>query len=179
MASLQQLLFWVFSVAMLAAGMLAITRSNLVNAAMLLIQVFLCMGGIFLLLHAFFLATVQVLVYAGAVVVLFLFVIMLLSPADEPRAVFGLPGIGALVTFALLAGAGAAAAIAAGHDAPQAAVEGAALAGTTPIAGGGLTDIMRALFTRYLLAFELTALILLVAMVGVVVLSKRESAERS
>ncbi|MEN9580871.1 MAG: hypothetical protein RJA70_3880 [Pseudomonadota bacterium] len=169
MVPLQQILFWVFSLVMLTTAVLAITRKNLVNSAMLVIQVFLCMGGIFLLLQAFFLAVVQVLVYAGAVVVLFLFVIMLLSPEDEKSAISNGAVLRALIVFPLLLGALAAAALAAEPSAslPQ------ALAATS--SGGGLVEVMRSLFSRHILAFELTALILLSAMVGVVVLSKQEA----
>jgi NADH-quinone oxidoreductase subunit J len=181
MASLQQLFFWLFSAIMLTTGALALTRSNLVNAAMLLIQVFLCMGGIFLLLHAFFLAVVQVLVYAGAVVVLFLFVIMLLSPKDEPAGFRGLAMLGGLVTFFLLSGVAIAAALgvptlpAATTDAAAASVAAGAIEGAQAVPASGLSEVMLGLFSRYLLPFELTAVLLLAAMVGVVVLSKKDA----
>lgn len=172
MASLQQILFWVFSLVMLTTAVLAITRKNLVNAAMLVIQVFLCMGGIFLLLHAFFLAVIQVLVYAGAVVVLFLFVIMLLSPEDETSGIQTWPAIGALILFPLLLGALATAALAIEPVSAMGEAVGRSIGASE---GGGLTEVMRALFSKHLLAFELTALILLSAMVGVVVLSKQDA----
>ncbi|HEX2731044.1 MAG TPA: NADH-quinone oxidoreductase subunit J [Polyangiaceae bacterium] len=173
MAEFQQILFWVFSIAMLTAGALMITRDNLVNSAMLLIQVFLCMAGIFLLLHAFFLAIIQVLVYAGAVVVLFLFVIMLLRPEDAKTSAFSpLANAGAIGTFAALCGV-AMYTVSGTPAAPS--VASGALAQAEP-AAAGLREVVQPVFGQYVLAFELTALILLAAMVGVVVMSKRDAA---
>src|SRR5690606_1943798 len=96
-------LFWVFSALMLCAGALAITRKHLVNSAMFLIQVILCMAGLFLMLDAQFLALIQVLVYAGSVVILFLFVIMLLDDQKEPKPATTGGIVAAGITFATLA----------------------------------------------------------------------------
>ena len=97
-------LFWFFSIAMLLCGVGVIASRNPVNSAMFLVVLFFFMAGLFVLLEAFFLAAIQVLVYAGAVMVLFLFVIMLLDiKAAERRrfrvlAVLGGCGVaGALV----------------------------------------------------------------------------------
>src|ERR1019366_9403548 len=73
------ILFWLFSIAMLLCGLGVITNRNPVNSAVFLVLLFVCMAGLFVLLEAFFLAVIQILVYAGAVMVLFLFVIMLLD----------------------------------------------------------------------------------------------------
>jgi NADH-quinone oxidoreductase subunit J len=171
MIDLQQILFWIFSISMLVAGALVITRDNLVNSAMLLIQVFLCMAGLFLLLHAFFLAIIQVLVYAGAVVVLFLFVIMLLRPEDAKSGGFSsLANAGAIVTFLSLCGVA--------MYASRKAVNPVLPAGELP-AAGGLRDVVQPVFSQYLLPFELTSLILLAAMVGVVVMSKLDAANKA
>jgi NADH-quinone oxidoreductase subunit J len=173
MIELQQILFWVFSVAMLVCAALVITRDNLVNSAMLLIQVFLCMAGLFLLLQAFFLAIIQVLVYAGAVVVLFLFVIMLLRPEDAKASAFSAKAnAGAIVAFLALCGV------------TLYTASGTPAGGVLPTQGeaapvqGGLRDIVQPVFSQYLLPFELTALILLAAMIGVVVLSKLDAANK-
>jgi NADH-quinone oxidoreductase subunit J len=161
--SVESVLFWVFSAVMLLSATLAITRKDTVNAAMMLIQTFLCIGGIFLLLNAFYLAVIQVLVYAGAVVVLFLFVIMLLNPLEAGLRAGPLQLFGVGLTFTALLG-----------------VFAMALAGNASSGGAladkpaqGLPEIMHMLFSRYLLPFELVALILLVAMVGVVVLARK------
>lgn len=163
--TLHTLLFWIFSVGLLACGLLVITRHNAINSAMFLIQLFLCTAGLFLLLEAYFLAVVQVLVYAGAVVVLFLFVLMLLrvDPEHEqayPRiAVFGATSLAVVLglEFYILL------------RKPIAVP-----AEATEAMQGGLRDVMQPLFTRYLLPFELVALIIIAAMVGVVLLSKRD-----
>ena len=88
-------LFWFFSIALLACGVLVIASRNPVTSAMFLVALFVFMAGLFVLLGAFFLAVIQILVYAGAVMVLFLFVIMLLDIKERQRQhfkVFGLIG---------------------------------------------------------------------------------------
>jgi NADH-quinone oxidoreductase subunit J len=162
---LQTLLFWIFSIGLLGCGALVITRHNAIHSAMFLIQLFLCTAGLFLLLEAFLLAVVQMLVYAGAVMVLFLFVIMLLrvDPAQEktyPRiAVFGATALAVVLglEFYILL-----------RKPVTLPTEAAA------VMQGGLRDVLQPLFTNYLLPFELTALIVLVAMIGVVMLSKKD-----
>jgi NADH-quinone oxidoreductase subunit J len=156
----QDLLFWFFSAAMLLSGVLVIANRNPVNSAMFLILLFINMAGLFLLLEAFFLAIVQVLVYAGAVMVLFLFVIMLLDLKASPPRPFGkmAAGLAAAVGLALVAEI-------------WVVLQGPPASSGTPLQGG-LKEVVKQLFTRYLLPFEVTALILLVAMLGVVLLSR-------
>jgi len=117
------------------------------------------------LLQAFFLAAVQVLVYAGAVIVLFLFVIMLLDVKEEQRrkirkfnVITGVLAVGAIlgVFIKVILSSGLTSPV------PAATVEG----GTFPLG--------KLLFTQYLLPFEIISVLLLVAMVGVVLLSKRD-----
>src|SRR5213594_1017398 len=86
--AIPDILFYVFAFLTLACGVLVVANPfsrNPVTSAMFLVLTIVSMAGLFVLLHAFFLAAVQVLVYAGAVVVLFLFVIMLLDPKEEHR----------------------------------------------------------------------------------------------
>ncbi len=164
--TVHDILFWFFSIAMLGCGVLVITNRNPVNSAMFLVLLFGFMAGLFVLLEAFFLAAIQVLVYAGAVMVLFLFVIMLLdikaSAARKYRLLAVVGGVmvaGAFVwelTMVLRA-----------PVAPLAASGGAFSA--------GLHDVVGPLFVKYMLPFELTALLLLSAMVGVVLLSRKET----
>src|SRR5882757_1812231 len=82
---LPEILFYVFAALTLLCGVLVVTQRNPVNSAMFLVLTIISMAGLFLLLHAFFLAAVQILVYAGAVIVLFIFVIMLLDLKEEQR----------------------------------------------------------------------------------------------
>jgi NADH-quinone oxidoreductase subunit J len=121
------------------------------------------MSGLFLLLHAFFLAAVQILVYAGAVMVLFLFVIMLLDLKEEQRRkiklfglVAGLASVGLVASIFIKALASA-----------KPGVESPKLEGDTYALG-------KLLFTQYTLPFEIVSVLLLVAMIGVILLSKKK-----
>ncbi len=165
---MQDLLFYIFAFLTLACGVLVVANPfsrNPVTSAMFLVLTIISMAGLFVLLHAFFLAAVQVLVYAGAVMVLFLFVIMLLDLKEEERRkvkklglVAGLISIGAIVGIfvkSLLA-------TQPGQNLQAPTVEGA----TIPLG--------KMLFTSYLLPFEIVSLLLLVAMVGVILLSKKD-----
>jgi len=163
--NVHDILFWFFSIAMLLCGALVILNRNPVTSAMFLILLFFFMAGLFVLLEAFFLAVIQVLVYAGAVMVLFLFVIMLLNiKASEQRR---------FRWFALAGGL----AVAGAFVWELALLLREPVDSLTTGAGefqGGLQDVVRPLFAKYMLPFEVTALLLLVAMVGVVLLSKKD-----
>lgn len=165
MEDFNRILFWVFSALMLGSGALAITRAHLVNAAMFFIQVILCMAGLFLLLDAQFLALIQVLVYAGSVVVLFLFVIMLLDQQAEPKRFTPGSMLAGGITFVTLAAL--LVTIVLQH---QESHQDDVLAASKTVS---LQDVIRTIFTHYLLPFEMTALVLLTAMVGIVVLSRK------
>ena len=161
---MQPILFCTLSFAIFFFALLVITSRNPVNAAIFLILVFFFISALFVLLHAFFLAAVQILVYAGAIMVLFLFVIMLLNiPQEMKRKFYWLnTALSVLVFFALIAEF---IALICFHShfkyhPPQ-------LIGTTEAIG-------RLLFTKYLLPFEVTSLTLLVAMIGVIILSKQK-----
>src|SRR2546425_1661979 len=95
--SIHDTLFWFFSTAMLLCGFLVIANRNPVTSAMFLVLLFIFMAGLFVLLEAFFIAAIQVLVYAGAIMVLFVFVIMLLDiKASERRRFAFLGAIGGI-----------------------------------------------------------------------------------
>ena len=119
-----------------------------------------------MLLHAFFLAAVQVLVYAGAVMVLFLFVIMLLDLKEEQRRKFKafsvLPDLIAVVAIGVI------------FSARLMARLTAAGATVRPPWKARRSPLGKLLFTQYLLPFEIVSVLLLVAMVGVILLSKKE-----
>src|SRR5580658_5085087 len=108
MPAVPDILFYLFSALALICGALVILGRSPVNRAMFLVLSIICLAGLFVLLHAFFLAAVQVLVYAGAVIVLFLFVIMLLDLKEEQRRkikkvaiVAGLLSVGTIVAIFL------------------------------------------------------------------------------
>ncbi len=163
----QDILFYVFAFLTLVFGFLVVANPfsrNPVTSAMFLVLTIAALAGLFVLLHAFFLAAVQVLVYAGAVMVLFLFVIMLLDLKAEERRKVKMVGV---VAGCVAVGAILALFLKSLGSTPLEAASAPALEGST-IPLGTL------LFTRYLLPFEIVSVLLLVAMVGVVLLSKKD-----
>ncbi len=160
----EQILFWVFAIPLVATAAGVVLSRNPVYAAMNLVAAFFFLAGIYVLLAAHLIAFMQILVYAGAVMVLFLFVIMLLSIGDEHlfkeqhRAMQVVGALGAVMLVAVLA-----AAIGASAGGPGAPL--AADFGTVKAVG-------KVLYTEFLLPFEVTSLLLLVAIVGAVVVAK-------
>jgi NADH-quinone oxidoreductase subunit J len=161
----EKVLFFVFAVPLVATAIGVLLSRNPVYAAMNLVAAFFFMAGIYVLLTAHLIAFMQVLVYAGAVMVLFLFVIMLLSLGDEhlvpepsKRAMQWVGVAGAVALASVIA---VAISRVGGGDA--AAVDGAF---------GTVKAVGRVLFTEFLLPFEATSLLLLVAIVGAVVVAK-------
>lgn len=157
--------FYAFALLTLLCGVLVITNRNPVTSAMFLVLTIVSMAGLFVLLRAFFLAAVQILVYAGAVMVLFLFVIMLLDLKEETRrkikkvrALTGLLAIIAVMGIVL--------------NVIWTATPGTGLQPATLI--GATAPLGRLLFTDFLLPFEILSLLLLVAMIGVILLSKKD-----
>jgi NADH-quinone oxidoreductase subunit J len=145
-----------------ALGMLLNVR-NTVAAALSLVGTMVSLGAIYVLLDAYLIGVLQILVYAGAIVVLFLFVIMLLNLQEEPRS-FAPP---AGVAVAAVTGVGLSAAIGLG-------VASAPLRSEEVVEGfGAVMPLAERLFTAYLLPFELTSVLLLVAIVGAVVMGKK------
>lgn len=162
------ILFYVLAALTLIFGALVVANPfsrNPITSAMFLVLTIISMAGLFVLLHAFFLAAVQVLVYAGAVMVLFLFVIMLLDLKEEERRKIKLTG---LVAGVVSVGA----IIAIFVRSLLATNPGKEL--TTPTAIGDTATLGKMLFTKYLLPFEIVSILLLVAMVGVILLSKKD-----
>jgi len=151
-----------------ASAALAVTRRNPVHSMLWVLALFLHVAGIFLLVGAEFLAAVQVIVYAGAILVFYLFFLMLVDvPQEAAAARFG-------AHWPLCAAAGFAfAALAWYAHEPGLATRVAAIpAGAPP---GSLSAVGRALFTRFALPFEFVSLILLAAILGAVVLARRRS----
>ena len=165
---MQDLFFYIFAALTLLFGFLVVANPfsrNPVTSAMFLVLTIISMAGLFVLLHAFFLAAVQVLVYAGAVMVLFLFVIMMLDiRASERRHFKFLGAVGGIAVAGLL--------VWELGIILRKPVE-SAVTGKTELTGG-LQQVLKPLFTNYMLPFEVTALLLLVSMVGVVLLSKKD-----
>ena len=162
---IEALLFTAFAVTAVTFALGVVFRRNAVHCALHLVGVLLALSGMFVLLNAQFIAAVQILVYAGAIMVLVVFVIMLLNVEEEERrrtrlaylvpvAVFFAAVLIAEVMFVLYA-------------VPiQAARDNTSNVGLTASIGAGL-------FTTYLLPFEVTSILLLMAIVGAMTLARR------
>jgi NADH-quinone oxidoreductase subunit J len=164
MTGFHQFQFWLFALLAVASAMLFVTRRAPVPAALWLVNVMFALSGLYVMLDAPFVGAVQVLVYAGAIMVVFLFVVMLLDlgqvDRSEPR------GLGARVGAGILGLALLANLLAILRD-PLPAAPLAAHADNI------VTPVAASLFTEYLVAFELTSVVLLVAVIGAVLLAKR------
>ena len=159
-------LFYLFAALTLLCGLLVIVNPfsrNPVTSAMFLVLTIISMSGLFVLLHAFFLAAVQIIVYAGAVLVLFVFVIMLLDLKEEQRRKIKLFG----VVAGIIAVGGIISAFVKSMASLKPSVENPKLQGDTAALG-------HLLFTSYTLPFEIVSVLLLVAMIGVILLSKKK-----
>ena len=166
-------LFYLFSLTtLLAAGTVILTR-NPINAAMLLILTFVGTGALFVLLGAYFLAAVQLAVYAGAVIVLFLFIIMLLDVDAARSRKLHYPGLIAGIGVGVLLVAGALVLFKRGEHFTLATLRESVLVGASTKSYGV------ELFTTYMLPVQMAGVLLLIAMLGVIHVSKRtkESAE--
>jgi NADH-quinone oxidoreductase subunit J len=164
----QPIVFYTLALITVISAILVVSRRNAVHSAIFLILTFFCVAGLYILLHAEFLAAVQVLVYAGGIMVLFVFVIMLVNveeaaavKATHRQATFGI-GI-ALLMFIFLA---------------VVVYKGVFREfGKLPDVGatlGHTEGVGWRLFLDYLLPFEILSMLLLIAMVGAIVLSKKD-----
>jgi NADH-quinone oxidoreductase subunit J len=157
-------LFYIFAALALICGVMILVSRNPVNSAMFLVLTIASLAGLFVLLEAFFLAAIQILVYAGAVMVLFLFVIMLLDlKAEERRKINLLAIIGAVISVGAIAVIFFKCLAATSLSATRA-----------PEFQAGTMELGKLLFSQYLLPFEIISVLLLVAMVGVILLSKKD-----
>jgi NADH-quinone oxidoreductase subunit J len=173
---LQAILFYIFAAAAVGSGVMVVAARNPVHSVLFLILAFFNTAGLFILIGAEFLAMILVIVYVGAVAVLFLFVVMMLDiDFSQLRDGFVryLP-IGALVGLLLLAEL-VLVSVSWAVTPPGTVVGAAAPAGAAALNNTrALGDI---LYTRYLFAFQTAGLILLVAMIGAIVLTLRHRAD--
>ncbi len=161
------LLFWFFAILMLVFGVSVVVNRNPVASALSLVVSFLGLAALFVSLDAFFIGIIQVLVYAGAVMVLFLFIIMLLDLKAEQRRKMNFVALagGALVTAAFVVQLlGVLKRFPLGDQPFPALAQG-----TNDVREVGMT-----LFSTHNLPFQVVGVLILVATVGVVILSKRE-----
>ena len=167
---INQLIFLYFAAVIIVSAVLMVTRRNPIHSVMFMLLLFFHIAGVFVLLNAEFLAAVQLIVYAGAILILDLFVVMLLSVDRETQAARAnrfwpwLAGFGIVIAgeIALLV-----------------------LRGTFPAdhgqavknAGAGVKELGVELYTNYLVPFEIASVILLVGLVGAVMLAKKKVKE--
>jgi NADH-quinone oxidoreductase subunit J len=168
---MEALLFYGFAAIMVVSSLLMVLGKNPVHSALFLVLTFFCLAGVYLLLNAQFIAAVQVIVYAGAIMVLFLFVIMLLNLEQEVSSQSGhlLQKVSAVVLSLLLAvslGSVMTSQVFTGQKGAY-SIERVNAVGNSEVIG-------RLLFTDFLLPFEITSVLLLAAMVGAVILAKKK-----
>jgi NADH-quinone oxidoreductase subunit J len=158
--------FWLFSALAVLSALAFVTRRNPVAAALWLINVMFALAALYVMLGAHFLGAIQVLVYAGAIMVVFIFVVMLLNLGRdevevERRSV--ITAIGSLVVGVALAGQ------------LLWTISRAPLPAALPapaVDSHAVVPVATSIFTEHLIAFEVTSILLLVAVVGAVVLAK-------
>jgi NADH-quinone oxidoreductase subunit J len=160
-------LFWILSVLMLASAVCVAVFRNPVNSAMSLVVSFLALAGLFITLDAFFIGIIQILVYAGAVMVLFLFIIMLLDLKSEARRKLNIAALGGglavLGGFVVLI-----AQVIKSLPASTETFPALARTGYSDVYDVGMT-----LFSTFNLPFQVIGVLLLVSTIGVVILSRR------
>ena len=164
MSGFYQFQFYLFSLLAIASALLFVTRRSPVPAALWLVNTMFALSGLYVMLDAPFVGIIQILVYAGAIMVVFVFVVMLLNlgraDVTDFRKLGARTGAG-FIGLALLA---------------NLLVVLRARIREVPLADTGdnvVTPVASALFSDYLVAFELTSVVLLVAIVGAVLLSKK------
>ena len=161
------ILFWVISAVMLASAVCVVAFRNPVNSAMSLVVSFLALAALFVTLDAYFIGIIQILVYAGAVMVLFLFIIMLLDLKAEARRSLNIAalagGLAVLGGFVVLV-----VQVVKSLPAAQQSFPALVRTGHSDVADVGMT-----LFSGYNLHFQVIGVLLLVSTVGVVILSRR------
>ena len=162
-----QTAFYYLAAASIASAVLAISRRNPIHSMLWVLSLFLHVAGIFLLMGAEFLAAVQVIVYAGAILIFYLFFMMLLDLPSEAAA----PRFSAHWPLSVVAGGAFATMIWYARDIPAALVPAAAGGPSS----GNLATVGTALFTEFALPFEIVSLVLLAAIVGAVVMAKRKT----
>lgn len=160
--------FYIFGALTVFGAVMTISRRNPVTAALWLVFTLFCTGGVYLSLHATFMAAIQVLVYAGAIMVLFMFVVMSVGNTEHQEfgllrglssKIVGLVGIG-LLGWRLIA-------VLMASKPPKAAMVSDAY--------GSVGSMGKVLFSDYLFPFEAISVLLLIAIVGAVIVSRRSS----
>lgn len=167
---METIIFFILSLIAVGAAANILVQKHPINGALSLILTFIALAGIYIQMHAEFIAVMQIVVYTGAIMVLFVFVILLLNVREEsePRKalrVINYLGIPLCIMLALELSMIVFKAFA-GY--------GISLSASSADLAGNTASIGRELYTRYILPFEVTSVLLLVAIVGAIVMAKRE-----
>ncbi len=172
---MELILFYVFAVTVVGGGIGVVVSRSPVASLMFMVVSLASVAGIYVLLEAHFLAAIQVMVYAGAIMVLFLFVIMLLNLGHDYKddLVRGLYAVCAFVVSGAICGLLATRFGQAESSSLYESFPGAAAMDLELAERGGVSLIARPLFQEYVVAFEITGILLLVAVVGAVALAKK------
>jgi NADH-quinone oxidoreductase subunit J len=168
------LIFYLLAAVAVGASALVVLRPKPMHSVLLLIVSFGALAGLYIQLEAPFAAVIQLVIYAGAIMVLFVFVVMLLNAHREEALLAGAVhgplragvALGAVLALELVW-----ALVRMGHAGHGALRQGA---GADAATLGSVHELGRVLFTDYALAFEVTSILIIVAMIGAVVLAKRE-----
>ncbi|MCY3704723.1 MAG: NADH-quinone oxidoreductase subunit J [Gammaproteobacteria bacterium] len=172
---MELILFYVFAVTVVGGGIGVVASRNPVASLMFMVVSLASVAGIYVLLEAHFLAAIQVMVYAGAIMVLFLFVIMLLNLGHDYRddLVRGLYAVCAFVVSGAICGILATRFGGTETSPLYESFPGAAAMDLELAERGAVSLIARPLFQEYVVPFEITGILLLVAVVGAVALAKK------
>jgi NADH-quinone oxidoreductase subunit J len=167
---MNKIIFIYFALVIVVSAILTITRRNPVHSIMFMLLLFFHIAGVFVLLHAEFLAAVQLIVYAGAILILYLFVVMLLNVDKESSAARANRFWPWMIAFGLLLAGEIMLLISRGVF-PAEAGQSMSLAGT------GVKELGIVLYQKYLIPFEIASVILLVGLVGAVMLAKKKTSD--
>jgi NADH-quinone oxidoreductase subunit J len=162
---INQIVFVYFAVVIIATAVLTITRRNPVHSVLFMLLLFFHIAGIFVLLNAEFLAAVQLIVYAGAILILYLFVVMLLNVDRESRANRANKYWPWIAAFGLILAAEIALLVLRGRFPGD--------TGQPMRTASGVRELGIELYTRYLVPFEIASVVLLVGLVGAVMLARK------
>jgi NADH-quinone oxidoreductase subunit J len=169
---LEAIVFYTLAAFIIGSAVLVVTARNTVHCVLFLVGNFLCVAVLYVVLAAEFLAVIQVLVYAGGIVVLYLFVVMLVNLRAMPEANLDprrRSTLGFLVAAALLAEVSAILVYSASRP-----VAAPARGGSTAASAGNTETVGWLLYTDYLVPFEVASVLLLVAMIGAILLARKE-----
>lgn len=166
---MELLFFYLVALVVVLSGILVVACKNPVNSAISLVMTFFCLAIFYVMLHAPFMAVVQIMVYAGAIMVLILFVIMLLNLGSEMQkrythGVLGASILGGVILLQALLFV----------NRGDVAGRVGSVTKTQVLSEGHIQLIGKSLFTEFLLPFEIASVLLLVAIIGAVVLAKKE-----